>query len=145
MKTVIVDLDGTLALIDHRLHYIKGANKDYDSFYNACDKDAPNQRIINLVNVLECNGYFIEIMTGRSDIVKDKTVAWLDEHSVRYDHLTMREYGDHTPDFELKKKWFFNSNTLRKEIVFVLEDRKRVVDMWRSMGITCLQVADGNF
>lgn len=27
----------------------------------------------------------------------------------------------------------------------VFEDRKQCVDMWRSLGLTCYQVADGNY
>ena len=30
-------------------------------------------------------------------------------------------------------------------VKFVLDDRNRVVEMWRSLGLTCLQVADGDF
>jgi hypothetical protein len=31
------------------------------------------------------------------------------------------------------------------DVQFVLDDRDQVVEMWRAMGLTCLQVAPGNF
>lgn len=39
MKYIIVDLDGTLANIDHRLHYIKQNKPDWNAFYGACKDD----------------------------------------------------------------------------------------------------------
>jgi len=33
----------------------------------------------------------------------------------------------------------------RYEVLFVLDDRNRVVDFWRSIGLICLQVAPGDF
>jgi hypothetical protein len=33
----------------------------------------------------------------------------------------------------------------KSNILYAVDDRQRVVDMWRSNGITCLQVAEGNF
>ena len=33
----------------------------------------------------------------------------------------------------------------RARLVAVFEDRKRVVDMWRENGVTCYQVAPGDF
>jgi len=33
----------------------------------------------------------------------------------------------------------------RKKILFVVEDRSRVVEMWRGEGLVCLQCAPGEF
>jgi hypothetical protein len=33
----------------------------------------------------------------------------------------------------------------KDKILFVVEDRSRVVEMWRSEGLTCLQCAHGDF
>lgn len=34
IKYVIVDIDGTVADLSHRIHFIEGEKKDWDSFYN---------------------------------------------------------------------------------------------------------------
>jgi len=52
------------------------------------------------------------------------------------------------PDDDLKKKWFndlFPTQDHVDDVVCVFDDRQKVVDMWRDMGLTCMQVAPGNF
>lgn len=39
----IFDLDGTLALIEHRLHFIQGPKKDWRGFFGAVGDDSPNE------------------------------------------------------------------------------------------------------
>jgi hypothetical protein len=95
-------------------------------------------------------GCDVVILTGRSDEVKAETLAWMEKFiSPQYDFepvLVMRKANDHTPDNELKKSWYENlPEEERKRIEVVFEDRSRVVQMWRDLGITCFQVAPGEF
>ncbi len=146
MKTIIVDLDGTLALNKHREHYLKGSKKDWVAYFEASKDDKPNKKIINLVNLLKSSGYRIHIFSARADIVRQDTINWLSRNCVSFDHITMREINSFTPDEELKKKWLFDFYPdYLDEVEFILDDRNKVVSMWRSLGLTCLQVADGNF
>jgi len=87
------------------------------------------------------------IWTGRSDEVRDETVAWLNRHlGAWWDVLRMRAHGDHTPDTELKRAWLRAlPSALRERIAGIFEDRTRVVQMWRDEGMTCFQVAPGDF
>ena len=58
----------------------------------------------------------------------------------------MRPSGDTTPDDVLKLNWLKEGMFGNKaDIMAVFDDRNKVVDMWRSEGITCFQVAEGNF
>jgi len=57
----------------------------------------------------------------------------------------MRKDNDFRPDEEIKKEIYNNFIKDDYNIFFVLDDRTKVVNMWRSLGLTCLQVADGNF
>ena len=145
-ETVIFDLDGTLALIDHRRHLVTGKNKNWDEFYLACTDDKPNQPIIRLCNLLADAGYKIRILSGRGFIAFEETLRWILNNKVKYDSIWMRDIDDFTPDEELKKQWL---NKIRieygEEVVFVFDDRSKVVDMWRNEGLTCLQVAKGDF
>ena len=139
----VFDLDGTLCNIDHRLPLIKSENPDWDAFYDACEDDHPNWPIIKTLCIFMRIGYRVEIWTGRSDQVRDKTEAWLGRHGIWKHVLTrMRPAGDHSTDVKLKKAWLkqtWHEHTIVPELVF--EDRTRVVEMWRSEGITCCQVA----
>lgn len=148
---IVFDLDGTLANIEHRLHYIdreackaRGEKPNWDAFHHACVYDQPIREMIRLNQVLWASGADIEIWSGRSDLVRPQTEKWLQEHGVRYSQLLMRFHGDYQPDVELKRSWLQAINPVeRPHIIF--DDRKRLVDMWRSEGIRCLQVAPGEF
>ena len=63
---------------------------------------------------------------------------------VPYDDIIMRPISDQSPDHICKYR-LFHKNFEYSDIWFVLEDRKSVVDMWRGEGVTCLQVAPGDF
>lgn len=150
----IFDLDGTLANANHRLHILdaKDDPNRWRRFFAACDRDRPIEPTIRLMNTLRLVGDVL-IWTGRSDEVRDKTVAWLVEHTSFLSHdldavLTMREAGDHRPDDELKAEWLAALDHERKRQLWdgaVFEDRDRVVAMYRAAGFTCYQVAPGGF
>ena len=150
----IFDLDGTLALIEHRRHIIEDPSRDntkWRRFYAACDKDEPN---VPVLCVMESLRRFADvwIFSGRSDEVRTKTVNWLVKHtsfiSSDFDGhlLTMRQEGDYTGDDVLKRQWFDNMLVDdRQRLVAVFDDRDRVVKMWRGAGVACFQVAAGEF
>lgn len=149
MKTVIVDLDGTLALNKHRSHFIdksSGRKPDWVAYFEACDKDLPNHSVIEVVNALRTQGNRVHIFSARGDIVRAKTVEWLSEHGVQYDDLTMREMDTYTADEILKRFWLLDLYpNYKNDILCVFDDRDKVVNMWRELGLTCFQVAEGNF
>ena len=149
----IFDLDGTLALIEHRRHFLERDTRDkWRHFYAACDKDQPNGPVIAVMETLRHAGADVWIFSGRSDEVRDKTITWLAHHTSFMTHelqgpvLTMREAGGYTADDTLKMQWF-DSMLLddKRRLVAVFDDRDRVVAMWRSAGVTCFQVAEGGF
>lgn len=148
----IFDLDGTLALIEHRKHILESDDRQkWRRFYAACDKDSPNHPVIDTMKRLALVSD-IWIFSGRSDEVRDKTVAWLAEHTPFMTHdlsgpmLQMRREGDYTADDVLKAQWYFNMlEDDKRRLVAVFDDRDRVVQMWRTMGVPCFQVAAGEF
>ena len=147
-KTVIFDLDGTLALIDKRRALATKPNGklDWDIFFNPknIDLDTPNQTVIDMANMLSKQGFTIVILSGRSDVTHQATLDWLNRHGVWFDNLIMRPKKFHfTKDSDLKQMWL---DSIGKDDVFaVFDDRQQVVDMWRDNGITTFQVADGDF
>ena len=146
MSIVIFDLDGTLANIEHRLHFIKGDKKDWDGFFAACVGDKVNLPVATIWQSLENASHEMWIFSGRSDQVEEETRKWLLDNYFWPDKLLMRKEGDYQPDDELKESWFNGLTDIdRGGILCVFDDRKRIVDMWRKNGLTCLQVAEGNF
>ena len=144
----IFDLDGTLANISHRLHFIEGEKKDWDAFYDACDKDEPIKNTLKLLDIIGSNDKNnIIILSGRSDAVRKKTIGWINKYVSIFYTLYMRKTGDHRPDVEVKQEWLdeWLKHHTKEEIGGIFEDRKQVVDMWRKNGITCYQVAEGDY
>lgn len=159
----IFDLDGTLALIDHRRHFIADKkNQRWDDFYRACVDDWPNKPIFKILNSLKSvfyldgmdtpnDGTDIIIFSGRSQLVHSETIDWLKNFIARphvpiLTTIRMRPLFNSIPDDILKKQWYDELPQHDKDrLVCVFDDRQKVVDMWRSIGVTCVQVAPGNF
>jgi phosphoserine phosphatase len=148
MKDVVVfDLDGTLALIEHRRHFVhgKGKKKDWHKFFAASVDDQPNTPVIEVLRSLHRTEHQIWIVSGRSDEVREETVHWLQAHEVPYHHLIMRHAGDFTADNDLKRHWLVSGMIPKERVLIVFDDRDKVVAMWRREGLTCAQVAPGDF
>ncbi len=151
-KIYIFDLDGTLALIDHRRPILSNKlNKNrWDDFYKACVNDSTHSCIMDIFIMLLDNNHNVHIWSGRSDLVWVETIEWMNYRLPSYLHsayqLKMRPQGDFTPDEELKQGWLDElSQNERNRIACVFDDRDKIVAMWRSNGITCCQVASGGF
>ena len=152
---VVFDLDGTLANTFQRTYSHLACpergyphmrqDMDWDAYFAECDRDTPYKHTIEVLNALHDAGHDVRIWTARSEIVREKTVDWLVTNGVpfkvAYLSLFMRPEGNHLDDFLLKQRWMTDYG--RPDLVF--EDRARVVKMWRSLGIPCFQVADGEF
>jgi predicted kinase len=136
---VIFDLDGTLADISHRVHFVRGTKKpDWESFFAACVDDLPHAHVIETFKAHIDAGHKVRVWSARSDVVRSQTEDWLDRHGIDPCFLQhMRAAGDNTPDATLKRHWL-HQEYVKPDIVY--DDRQRVVDMWRSEGVPCFQV-----
>lgn len=145
----IFDLDGTLALTEHRQYLLEGETKYWKSFFAACWKDEPNTPVIDTLLRLLDTGCDVWVWSGRSSEVMDMTKDWLANHLGSCADgvpLCMRIEGDFTPDEQLKAAWLEEMCAHdRRRLVAVFDDRQKVVDMWRSKGVACFQVAPGGF
>jgi len=151
-KAIIIDLDGTLCNNEHRQHFMTGPKKDWKNFYYNIPWDKPNEWCLEIVNKFIEAGYFILFVTGREfkQCIKLDTLRWLRDHDLKPKEdsniqIFARKEGDFRSDDIVKKEIYFDNIASQYEILFALDDRKRVVEMWRSIGLTCLQCAEGNF
>lgn len=144
---IVFDLDGTLALNEHRLHHIRKTPKDYDAFYAACVDDLPNMCVMRILDLLYRAGEVrVEIWSGRSAQVRTETEGWLAGYGIDPLLLTrMRPAGDHQPDVNLKRAWLRDARRNGGGPDAVYDDRDSVVAMWREEGVACFQVAPGAF
>lgn len=92
----IVDLDGVLADVRHRLQFLETAPKDWDGFFAGIPDDAvlPEGRAV--VDRL-AGDHAIVYLTGRPEWTRPETLAWLDRHGLPRGELIMRRQGDRRP------------------------------------------------
>lgn len=131
---IIVDIDGTLAHMKDRSPF------DWDRV----GEDECDDIIKGIVNSYDNLGTII-VMSGRDSCCRDITIKWLNDNNIAWDTLLMREEGDFRKDSIVKRELFDNNIKDKYYIEYVLDDRNIVCDMWRDMGLKCLQVAPGNF
>ena len=147
-RTVMVDVDGTLANNEHRQHFLDVKPKDWKNFkYNAF-YDPPYPDIVWLVKTLHAAGHTILIVTARTEDEREVTTQWLHEKADLegiYTKMYMREDGDYRDDTIIKSELLDQIRKDGYDPTIVIDDRNRVVKMWRERGITCLHVRDGNF
>ena len=131
---MIVDMDGTLALLNGR--------NPYDA--SNCERDLPNQPVLETVQKWQSSINII-VLSGRTDNYQPQTEKWLQRYEVKYTNIYMRKNGDQRKDSIIKEEFYRQHIEGKFNIRFVLDDRQQVVDMWRSLGLIVFQVAEGDF
>ena len=138
---IIVDLDGTLAINTSRNIF------DWSRVYEDDVNFALDSLLLELANDV---GYKFFFITGRSDVCYDDTLRWLKDKTYigSFDDIELimkPESIRNTKDVEFKKS-VYNNKIKDKYLVFaVFEDRKRVVEMWRSLNLPVYAIGDGNY
>lgn len=136
--TIVVDLDGTLAMM--------GTRDPYDM--TTVLEDEPNVPVIHAVTGMAQQGYKVIVCSGRLETARRDTMRWLYTYtSFQLEMLLLRPVSLRTqPDQELKLEMWRTMIEPFYEVMCVFDDRNKVVRMWREQaGLTCLQVAEGDF
>ena len=145
---VIVDIDGTLADCHHRQHHVVKRPKNWGKFFDPhlMSKDPLIEPVAKLVSLLNSE-YSIVYATGRPDNLRNVTIDWLEEHELWFEpkELYMRKNGDKRTDVIVKQEILLEIKHQGYNPWLCLDDRSSVVAMWRAQGLTCLQVAPGDF
>ena len=135
-KAVLVDIDGTTALMS--------ARSPFDE--SRVHEDRPNAPVVAVIRAMAEAGNVILFLSGRTDACRAATHDWLLQHvRVPFRGLHMRAAGDMRKDAIVKRELFDRHVRDSYDVVCVLDDRDQVVAAWRELGLTCLQVAPGNF
>lgn len=143
-KCILCDIDGTLANLEHRVHHIAQRPKDWNAFFERMSGDLPNDIVRDAYKLLASKWQGV-LVSGRPDQYRAVTEKWLSDWRIPYDGLYMRREGDHRPDDVVKRELLDQLLKDGWEPQLVLDDRDRVVRMWRESGLTCFQVAEGDF
>lgn len=136
-KAVLVDVDGTVALM--------GTRSPYDE--TRVHEDRPNEPVIAAVEAMAAAGHRVVFCSGRTEACRGGTEEWVGKHVVLPEPVTlhMRAEGDTRKDSVVKLELFDQHIRENYDVVAVFDDRAQVVAAWRSIGLTVFAVAEGQF
>lgn len=131
-KAIIVDVDGTICRLSENVDIYDTAN----SIHNVVVQ--PMKKIVELYSN---DGVEIIFITCRKNKFRKITYDYLAEKVLpnKNFHLIMKDDNDHRNDYEIKKELYLNKIDKEFNVLAVFEDRSNVVEMWRSLGLFCLQ------
>ena len=144
-QTIIFDVDGTIADVEHRRHFVNG-NNDWDSFRKETVNDTPVQWVCDIAKRFIAQGDEVAFFSARNEsereITEKQISQWIgDGHK----GVFLRPNGDYTPDDEFKSALADKFIDMGCKIDLIFDDSQKVVDMWRAKGFTVVQVAEGDF
>jgi len=148
-QVIVCDLDGTLANVEHRRHHVrkeKSEKSNWVAFFEGMVDDPVNQWCKAILDKMN-DTYRVVYATGRPADYLEYTEMWLTENGLRYagSELFTRLEKDYRGDDQVKEIILEFEIKTRWDILFILDDRKQVVDMWRKHGYTVLQCDYGDF
>lgn len=131
----IFDVDGTLA------HHVNRSPYEWQRV----GEDAVDEPVRRILDLKRAYGDEILIVSGRDGECRPQTEEWLTRHEIFYRELFMRPAGDQRNDAIVKLEILRNDIAPKYNVLGVYDDRDRVVQAWRSVGLLCCQVAPGSF
>lgn len=133
----VFDIDGTLALRKNRGPF------DWDKV----GFDWPHEPVVKLYRERFMRGFVgnLLIVSGRDEICRHATEAWLKVNGIFYNDVFMRPRGDMCQDAIIKEEIYREHIAGKYNVLAVFDDRNQTVAMWRKLGLPCFQVANGDF
>ena len=145
-QTIIFDVDGTIADVEHRRHFVSQKPADWKSFRNSTVFDTPVQWVCDIAKRFIAQGDNVAYFSARNEsersITEKQISEWIGEG---HQGLFLRPDGDFRRDDEFKSDLADKFEEVGGKIDIVFDDRNQVVEMWRQRGTTVVQVADGDF
>ena len=134
---IIVDIDGTIA------HRVGDDPRDpYDMTRVVEDAYDP---IIGDIAQRYNDDYYIIVVSARTEEAREGSIQFLLDNDFEFDALFMRANGDYRKDSEVKTEIYKECIEPNYHVRFVLDDRNQTVRAWRTLGLKCIQVAEGEF
>lgn len=141
----IVDIDGVLADAAHRQWHLDGPRRDWDGFFAAAAADALLAHNAELVRCLDAHLQVV-LLTARPFGLREMTLAWIQQHGLRWDLLALRG-----PSQDMMHSVYFKRRALGVlrsfgfAPAFALEDDPRIVEMYASESLPALYVHSGYY
>ena len=134
-----VDIDGVLADVRHRLHFIERRPRDWDGFFAAAVDDPAHPEGIALVATLQAD-HEIVFLTGRPHRLAADTERWLAQQGVGGHRLVMRPERDRRPAASVKLE-LLRQLAHGRQVAVVIDDDADVIRTMRNAGYPTFHAA----
>jgi hypothetical protein len=132
----VVDLDGVLADVRHRLHHVSSPPKDWEAFFAAAPADPVleegRETVTKLAEVFD-----VVYLSGRPERCREDTVSWLRSNGLPEGELHLRSQGDHRPA-RLVKVEVLDRLSAQRSIAVLVDDDPLVLEAARRAGYDVL-------
>jgi hypothetical protein len=133
----VVDIDGVLADVRHRLYHVSGARRDWDAFFAAAPGDPPLDEGRAVADRL-AQGHDLVYLSGRPERCRADTLAWLELHDLPPGELLLRPEGDRRPArmFKLDQ---LHDLAAGREVAVLVDDDPAVCEAARRRGFVVFE------
>ena len=138
----IVDIDGVVADVRHRLRHLEGRRKDWDAFFAAAVDDPPHEEGLAIVERLAAD-HEIVFLTGRPERCRADTERWLEAHGIGGHPLHMRPEGTRRPAAQVKRE-VLDRVAAGREVAVVVDDDPDVLAAMAAAGRPTFHAAWGD-
>lgn len=142
-EAIIIDIDGTI-IDSSRAQAIWGSNPntDFNDIMKTTMLDPPNKWCVEIVGDMISQGKHVIFLTARDEEYRSITKQWLQTHVGYHGYtLLMRAIGDNRNDCLIKTDIFYKEIFHSYNVLFAIDDKASVVDMWRNLGVPALHCA----
>ncbi len=132
----VIDIDGVLADVRHRLGHLDKRPKDYRSFFREAVKDPALPQGLDTARRL-AEVYEVVYLSGRPEHLRRDTEAWFRKHDLPGGELHLRPRNDFRParDFKVTMLRRFQE---RAPVAVLVDDDPGVLDAARQAGFDVL-------
>lgn len=133
-KVAVIDLDGVVADVRHRLHFVESKPKDWQGFFAACSNDPVLPEGLDRALAL-ARDHRIVYLSGRPESCRDSTTTWLERVGAPPGDLVLRAEGDRRPARITKVELV---RRIIGEITIVIDDDPAVLRAMQAAGYPTL-------
>ena len=134
---IIIDLDGTLAEVDHRI-------KDGKCDHTKIKDDEYNKAVREIISKFQ-DSHNIVLFTARHTDWRNATKRWCWDNFIIFDALYMKLPHHKGPDYLVKYQMYKEFIEGEYDVLFAIDDNNNVVKMLRDLGITTLQIRNTEY
>lgn len=132
----VIDIDGVLADVLHRLHHVASRPKDWKSFFAAAPKDELLDEGARVAHAL-ASVHEVVYLSGRPEMCRADTEAWLERHGLPDGEVLLRPANDRRParDFKVQA---LDRLSARRDIAVLVDDDPLVCEAAKAAGYDVL-------